>query len=226
MPTWNPFKKDETDKKDGAQNQADIDALVEKLGATFDARMKPLSDKIEGIEQKWNALETAATRASEPPLEKKEPADPAVEPERWKAENLGPLAAQTILTNARLTEREIIDEISANWSHLIPKIREYFANTQIQRKAQADYAEYCRNIVDMVIGKAAKEAGLRFDGQNKKFFLEDASTKGTNGEPSIFDGQDLNYTTKDGKIITPAEQLARLGIDPKEFAENAKKGLI
>ena len=129
-------------------------------------------------------------------------------------------------TNARITEGEVLSEISANWAHLIPEIKGYFASTPVQRKAMADYAEFCRNIKDMVVGKAAQKAGLRFDGKNQRFFLEDASAK-TGGADSPLADPDLNWTDPNtGKTISASETLARLGIKPEEFVENQKKGLV
>jgi len=65
-----------------------------------------------------------------------------------------------------------------------PKSKATSPALRLSAKRWADYAEFCRNIKDMVVGKAAQKAGLRFDGKNQRFFLEDASAENRrSGEP-------------------------------------------
>ena len=84
-----------------------------------------------------------------------------------------------ILTNARPTEREVIDELSADWAHLFPEIRGFFANTAIETKAKPDYAQYCRNCADLVIAREARNSGLRYNRESQSFFLEDRARQHT-----------------------------------------------
>jgi len=226
---WNPFRKtDEPDKKDD-QSKSEIDTLVEKLGVSFDERIKPLREGFEKLQGEWDGIKAAATKEpdSNGGGDGTRPTIPSVSENEDAAfaARLGPVVALNIQTNARLTEREILDEISPNWSHLIPEIRGYFSSPPLSRKAQADYPDFCRNIKDMVVGKAAQKAGLRFDKKNERFFLEDATAK-TGGEDSPLADPDLSWTDGTGKLISGSETLARLGIKPEEFVENQKKGYV
>jgi len=220
---WSPFKKTEDPpKKEGEQEKSEVDLLVEKLGVSFDERMKPLKEGFEALKTEWDGIKAAAGKEPDP----KETPPEELTDEQKTARDRTTLLTLSVQTNARITEGEVLSEISANWAHLIPEIKGYFASTPVQRKAMADYAEFCRNIKDMVVGKAAQKAGLRFDGKNQRFFLEDASAK-TGGAESPLNDPDLSWTDANtGKTITASETLARLGIKPEEFVENQKKGLV
>jgi hypothetical protein len=221
--SWNPFKKD-GDKKDD-QSKSEVDELVEKLGASFEAklseRLDPLQKGFTELKGEWDGIKAAANKTDDPP-----PADDTLTEEQKLKKNQDGLFALNVATNARLTESEVISEISANWAHLIPEIRTILAATPLQRKAQADYAVYCRNVKDMIVGQAAQKAGLRYDSKGSRFFLEDAAASSVNSE-STFNDPELNWVNpKTGRVSTFSEQLGKLGIDPKEFAENQKKGYV
>jgi hypothetical protein len=221
-PTWNPFRKNDEHEKKDDQSKSEVDELVEKLGASFEERIKPLQDGFTALKSEWDGIKAAATKADEPP-----PANDAelTDEQRNKKAQDG-LFALSVATNARLTESEVLSEISSNWAHLIPEIRTILAATPLPRKAQADYAVYCRNVKDMIVGQAAQKAGLRYDGKNSRFFLEDAAAR-TGGDASPLYDPDLNWTDPNtGKTITGSETLARLGIKPEEFVENQKKGYV
>jgi hypothetical protein len=221
--SWNPFKKDGEKKDD--QSKSEVDELVEKLGASFEAklseRLDPLQKGFTELKGEWDGIKAAATKNDDPP-----PADDTLTEEQKLKKNQDGLFALNVATNARLTESEVISEISANWAHLIPEIRTILAATPLQRKAQADYAVYCRNVKDMIVGQAAQKAGLRYDNKGGRFFLEDAAAK-TGGADSPLSDPDLSWTDPNtGKTITGSETLARLGIKPEEFVENQKKGYV
>jgi hypothetical protein len=221
---WSPFKKKEEEPapKDGEQTKSEVDQLVEKLGASFEERIKPLQEGFKTLKDEWDGIKAAAAKEPEPAPTN---ADELTE-EQKAAKDRTALLTLSVQTNARITESEIISEISGQWAHLIPEIRQYFNSTPIQRKAAADYAEFCRNIKDMVVGKAAQKAGLRFDGKNQRFFLEDANAKSSETNDSMND-PDLSWTDpKSGQTLTFSQQLGKLGIDPKEFAENQKRGIV
>ena len=133
-------------------------------------------------------------------------------------------------TNARLTENEVISEIAASWPDQVAEIRGYLQTAPIDVKGRADYGEYCRNIVDMVIGRAAKKNGLRYDGQHKTFFLEDKSTSSTQ-QDGILSDPNLAWQQRDAngnikRTWTAADQLRALDIDPEQFAKNVKEGVV
>lgn len=204
------------ENKDQSKSEADL--LIEKLGLTIEAKLKPLSDKVSAIDQWRTDLTTQAEKKTPP--EKKDGDPPkrvtleeaSMSPEAeqlWKEQNLLPGAIQTTQLNARLTERECLDSLGPEFDFLKPDIRKIFdEQTPIQRKAGTDYPAYCSNVVKMVIGDAALKAGLKADGKSRRFFLEDGSSK-NDGKTEGFDASE-------------AETLRRLKIDPKEFADANK----
>jgi len=224
--TWSPFKKKEDDPPKGDdQSKAEMDELVTKLGASFDERIKPLKEGFEALKSEWDGIKAAAEKET-PPNNNGGGGTEELTDEQKAQRDRKALLVLAVQTNARITEGEVLSEISAQWAHLIPEIKGYFASTPVERKAQPDYAEFCRNIKDMVVGKAAQKAGLRFDGKSQRFFLEDASAK-IGGAESPLNDPDLSWTDPNTlKTISASETLARLGIKPEEFVENQKKGLV
>jgi len=232
LPDWNPFrKKDDPAEKKDEQTKSEVDQLVEKLGASFDAklseRLDPLQKGFTELKTEWDGIKAAASEGDKGGSGGgtggggEELTD-----EQKAARDRMALLTLSVQTNARITESEVLSTISQKWAKFIPDIKKYFAETPIARKSQADYAEYCNNIVKMVIGDAALKSGLGFNDKDKRFFLEDAASK-TGGEGSILADPDLSWTDPNtGKTISASDTLARLGIKPEEFVENQKKGLV
>jgi hypothetical protein len=207
------------------QSKAEMDAYFDRFNAAVEERVAPLKTAVETMQAKWNAIEAEATR---PAAVDTRPRDENgnvrdLTPEE-KQRNLNvALAQQNVNTAARLTERDVLDALPSDWKHLVPEIRALFAQTDISRKAQPDYAEYCQNCADLVIAREAKKAGLRFNQQSKEFFLEDKSG-GSTGEESILNDPSLSWNNN-GKVMSAREQLDKLGIDPKKFEERTAKGV-
>lgn len=217
----------------------ELDAFIDRIGTSFEAKLedklKPIREEVIAVKTKWEALEKAAGNgeggdggdggndggaASG--------GDQNLTDEQKRELNDRKMLALTIATNARITEGEILGEVvGQGLGEFVAKIKEYFQNTPIARKGQADYATYCRNIVDMIVGREARSGGLRFDGQNKKFFLEDAGGKGGDGTQYDFLAGDMAWVDpRSGKVVSASEQLKKLGIKPEEFAESVKKGVV
>ena len=213
---WPKFGKSEEKPPEG-QSNSEADELIEKFSAAVDAKLKPLADSFNTLQTEWSAIKQAAEKQDEPPPKP----DSELTPEQIALRDRNNLLALSVATNARITESECIQGISGQWSNLIPQIRDIFARTPIQRKAQADYPEYCANVVDMTVGKAARAAGLRSDG--KTFFIEDSASK-SGGEESPLN----QFPTwhGDDRTETASETLAKLKIDPKKFAEDLAAGRL
>lgn len=222
MPSW--FKKEEK-KDDGSQSKSEADLLVEKLGATIDERLKPLRDEFSALKNDWDSIKAEATK-TDPPDPTKNADGSEVTAEQKAEREKTTLFALTVQTNARITENECIGSMQQNWPHLINEARELFQKTPWQRKAQPDYAEYCGNVVRMLVGREALKGGLRYDQKASRFLIEDSTTK-TGGEASPLNDPDLTWTDPNtGKTLTASEQLRKLNIDPEKFAESMKRGVV
>jgi len=226
---WFDKHKQPDGKTPEEQSKAEMDALVERFGAAVDERMKPLRDELSGLKTEWEGIKAEATK----PPERKGPTNEDGTPRELTAEEKQHNATQASLavaiqTNARLTESECISSIPSQWSHLIPKVKEWFASVDFPTKAKPDYAAVCDNIVNILIAREVKTSGLRRD-SNGTFFLEDKGTGTTEQEGPLSDPSLVWHQTKpDGSVKTwsVAEQMRALDIDPKKFSENVKKGLV
>lgn len=203
------FKKEEVkeETKTADQSSLDINKLVEAMRPLIKEEVAPVLAKVEAVEGKWNKLETDAAEAERKAAE-------AEHPPTAPTENELKLAAGIAITNARLMERDILDGVRADgWGDLVPKIQDWFNKADAGVKSRPDYNSYCTNIVDMVVGRAAREKGLKYDGQTKSFFLEDKSSSGEEGTDSPLNKEEL-------------QTLKNLNIDPKAFLQNAKSGAL
>jgi hypothetical protein len=187
----------EKEKKLAEQSKAEADAFIAQLTTSFATklteRLKPLQDEIA-------AVKTAAAPKREE-VRTDPPQTPSVLDDEDAAFNarIGPLAVQTALLNARMTETEVLNDISSKgWGHLIPQIREVLEKqTPLQTKAGQGYRGYVENVASMLIGKEATAKGLKFDGNKQTFFLEDGASSGNNGTSK---DRQLNELANDGKI--------------------------
>jgi len=222
FPKSAPAGESEEDKK--KREEAEMNAFVERIGVSIDAKLKPLTEKVEAWDGRWKKLEEAAATPDEKPDEgglsdeERRRRDDAIEKQK--------LLALSIATNARITEAEILAEVRGKFPNFEDKVKEYFANTPLERKAQADYATYCRNVVSMVIGQAALSGGLTYDNANKTFFLEPGTGK-TGEAAHDFLSADMTWTDPaSGRTLTGRQQLERLGITPEDFAKSVKAGVV
>lgn len=221
MGLWN--KKPSEGSED--QSKAEMDAMFERFGTMVDERMKPLNEKVSALSTDWETVKTEATKVTPPdtrPRDENGNLRELTADEKQRNLNSA-LVQQNVQTAARLTERDVLDSLPSDWKHLIPEIRALFAQTEIGRKAQPDYAEYCQNCADLVIAREAKKAGLRFNQESKEFFLEDKSAGGSTPD-SILNDPSLAWNNN-GKVMSAREQLDKLGIDPKKFEERNARGV-
>jgi hypothetical protein len=207
------------DEKKTDQSKSEADLLIEKIGISIEAKMKPIADKVDAIQSKWNALEEAAKKPPEKKVENNEPAkrvtlaDASMDDEaerQWKEQNILPAYVEMAKVKAEMIETRVLASLSADFDFLKPDIQKVFDETPIQRKAAADYGAYCANCVKMVLGDAALKAGLRsqVQGDKRRFFLEDGSSK--QGTETGLEAQDADFLKK------------KLGIDPAEFAKGTE----
>ena len=225
MSFWNKKAPDgETPEQLKAREEKEEQDFLGKIGLAVEARMKPLSDKVTALDDRWKKLEEAA---NEPPPNTDDSNLTDDEKRRMREEaEKKVLFAQGIANNARWTEQEAIDTLGEEYRELIPKIKERFLATPVERKAQKDYGQYCLNVINLTIGEAARAGGLRYDGANKRFFLEDTSG-GSEGEHHEFLGADVTWQDPaSGKVMSGRQQLERLGITPEDFAKSVKAGVV
>jgi hypothetical protein len=182
---------------------------AEQMLAKMGELLAPLNTRLQAIEER--------TKPAEPP---REPSQLLDNPDGWANEKIGPVAVATVNVNARFTISECMQELrDAGYGDLVPDIKRMCENAPLNVKAGNEFAEYCRNCANMVIGQEARKGGLKRKGSS--FILEDAN--GTN-DPAVEaanqdDREFLNYkitlpgnAAHAGKTITRRDFLARNGI--------------
>jgi hypothetical protein len=211
---------------DGTQTKSEADLLVEKLGPVIEAVVKPIRDQVETISTKWNAMEEEAKRGlNEEQQRNAREAEGNLTPEEKQALETKKAFVLNVLTNARVTEEDVIREVRDQWPSLVPRFREVINGIPFDEKSKANYADRCRNAVTLVIGQEARKGGLKQDSNTGKFFLEDAAAS-TGGDDSPFSDPDLTWIdprNPDRAPMSASEQLRKLRIDPKQFAEWVKQ---
>jgi len=213
---WND-KKEEKPPVTPPENKPafDVEDFFSKMNAHLKAQIDPLSAAVNDTKTRLEAIEQSGKKREEAkPTERTSVLD---DEERAFNEHLAPVASQTVALQARMVERDIMDEMRQDgWEDLIPDFRDYVSKVDILSKANPQYEMQCRNVRDMIIGKAAQKNGLKRRGNS--FILEDANA--TPSDPAMQrssqeDREFLNYevTTTKGKHVTRKEFLERMGYD-------------
>lgn len=186
-----------------------------------------MREEFTALKTDWDSIKAEAARSSNDEADRaRRAAEDNQTPEEKLATENKRLLMVSLLTNARITESEVVDEVKSQWPGLVPKIKDLLATIPMDDKVKADYGQRCRNAVKLVIGDEAIKGGLRHNSDTKKFFLEDAAAS-TGGEDSPFNDPDLTWVDeRSGKTLTATEQLAKLHIDPKQFADFLKRQAV
>jgi len=104
---------------------------------------------------------------------------------------LTPIMAKTLELEAKDAKREVEQEyrnlgFGDLWDQNRKDIDAFLAKAALvtqdengQPAALRGNPEFIRNVADMMIGRAAKKGGVKFDGKDNKFFLEDTTGDGT-----------------------------------------------
>ena len=212
---------DEQRKQREDQEQKTADEFFAKIGETIDSRLKPISEKVDGMETRWKTLEKDAAD------EDRRRSEGELTDEQKLARASVQQTVAIIQTNARITENQVLADIRERFPEFEARVKEIYAGTPVERKAQPDYEVYCRNVVNMLVGKAALDGGLKYDQGNKKFFLEDAQGRNAEGDTYPFLESDMTWQNpRNGQVLTGRQQLEKLGIKPEEFAKSIKEGIV
>ena len=142
-------------------------------------------------------------------------------------QRMTPILQTTLEIEARETMRDVKQEyldagFGAIWSQNETAIKNTLGGTALvapdgqggMKKLRGD-AQYVRNVADMIIGRAARAGGVRFDGAKKTFFLEGANGGENAGGSHAAETEGL--TAKQVKLAQ------RLGIPLDKFKATVNK---
>src|SRR2546426_8555322 len=178
--------KKETEVTTNIEKKAD-DKPPEKTPAELIAEsLKPVTDALTLMKGELDALKVKTT-----PKEQHEV--PSVMDDEDAAFNvrLTPIMARQLEIEARIAKDDVEKEYKTLgfgdlWEENRKGIDDFLSSTSlVTQDANGKPAplrgnpEYIRNVADMIIGRAVRKGGVKFDGKDKKFFLEDTTGDGT-----------------------------------------------
>jgi hypothetical protein len=139
------------------------------------------------------------------------------------AQRMTPILQRQLEFESRVVKKDIKNEYHSAgygdlWNQFEAEIDAMCDNAPLvsgEGKTLRGDPQYIRNVVDMVLGRAARKAGMRFDGKSKGFFLESASS----GPEAAGRGDNSDGMTELQRKVT-----ARMGI-PLDKAKDAIKKL-
>ena len=225
--TW-PFDKPEVKTSPSGEVGGDP-AKVEKTPAELIAEsvasaMKPFADAIEAQNARFDTIE-AQTKPVErkAPVEQSEVTSVLDNEDVAFAQRLTPIMARQLELEARYVKNEIKGEyVLAGFGDLLTKFAKDIDSTldtsglvTTDGKPLRGDPQYIRNVIDMILGRAARAAGMRFDGKDRGFFLE----TGGSGADAGTGGQQADGMTDAQRRVTQ-----RMGI-PLEDAKKVIKKL-
>lgn len=171
--------------------------------------LKPFN---ESLDQRFAAIQQDIEGLKPKPR----PATPAEIPSVLDDENaafntrMTPIIQSQLELEAKINTRDVKQEyidagFGAIWSQNEKEITDVLNSTALVqpdgqggvKKLRGD-AQYIRNVADMIIGRAARNGGVRFDGTKKTFFLEGAN--GDNGGPGSKPSETEGLTQKQVKL--------------------------
>ena len=199
-------------------NEKSVAEIISESLAPFAQRFDKLQQDIDEI------------RKPKEPVRKVEPAERiSVLDDEDAAFNqrMTPILQSQLELEARINVRDVKQEyidagFGAIWSQNEAEITKTLEGTALVqadgqggvKKLRGD-AQYIRNVADMIIGRAARAGGVRFDGTKKTFFLEGANGGETAGGSKGAETEGL--TAKQVKLAN------RLGIPLDKFKQTVGK---
>lgn len=228
MSIWNREKNNEPPPA------SEQDKLLEKFSTLVTEALKPIAEKVEAqatevktLTTKFTALESGAEKElQEAEARRRAELEAELTPEQRAEKDRNNLFAQTVLTNARITENECVAALEVACPKLIPEFRQMCANTDWKIKALPNYQQQCMNAIDGLIGREARKNGLRYQKATEKFVIEDGGARG-GSEDSVLVGGDYDWTDdRSGKTLTGSEQLAKMHLTPEDFKKMQKMGIV
>lgn len=207
-PTPNPEVSGENGHVEQTPSEAD------KIAASLSGAMEKITAKLSEMDSRFAKLEEQ-TRKPEPKAPQPDAPTSVLDNEDLAfAQRMSPLLARTLEVESKVVRSEIKAEYVAAgygdlWAKFGKEIDEILDKSPLinnQGQAHRGDPQYIRNVVDMIFGRAARSAGMRFDGKSKGFFLETATggNEGTSGPVS--DGLSEAQRKLLGKMGVPLDK--------------------
>lgn len=213
MSDWNPWKKPEVKPADGevgGDTKPPEKSPAEIIAESLQTALQPVMAKLSEQDARFTTLEDR-TKPPERRVEATEVTSVLDNEDVAFAQRLTPLMARQLELEARIVKSDIKSEyVSAGYGDLLKKFEGEINQTidgsglvTADGKPLRGDPQYIRNVIDMILGRAARAAGMKFDGKDRGFFLE------TGGS-----GADSTTHANDGDGLTDAQRrvVTRMGI--------------
>lgn len=195
--TW-PFEKPEVKPpvEEGTEKPKEK-TPAELIAESVSAALQPVLAKLGEQDARFSKLEEQTK-----PREAKERVDPSEPVSVLDDENLAfaqritPIMARQLELESRIVRNDIkaeyekagYGELWAQFETEIVNVLESAPLVTNDGKPFRGDPQYIRNVVDMIMGRAARAAGMRFDGKSKGFFLEPAAGSSNDSQRTVGDG--------------------------------------
>jgi len=184
--TETPPEKKEPEVATDPEKKPDVTPPEKTIAEQIADALKPVTEGFTAMRGDIDALKVRTT-----PKEVKEV--PSVVDDEDGAFNarLTPIMAKTLELEAKDAKRDVEQEyknlgFGDLWEENRKDIDKFLSEAPLITQDREGHPvplrgnpEYIRNVADMMFGRAAKKSGIKFDGKDKRFFLEDTTGDGT-----------------------------------------------
>ena len=187
-PTPNP--------EEGGEKKTVEKTPAELFAESITSALKPVLDKLGEQDKRFETLEAQTKPREQPHREPTEPISVLDDENAAFAQRMTPLLARQLELESRIVRSEIKTEYDKAgygdlWNQFEAEINTVLDSAPLVTNDGKPFRgdpQYVRNVVDMVLGRAARTAGMRFDGKTKGFFLEPAGGSVDASRSTVGDG--------------------------------------
>lgn len=209
--------------EEGGDQKPPEKSIAEQIAEGMALAMKPLNEAIAAQNERFNKIEEQTKpREPKPHVDPQEPTSVLDDENLAFAQRMTPLLARQLELESRIVRNDVkVEYDKAGYGELWEQFETEINNmiesaplaTNDGKPLRGD-PQYVRNVVDVILGRAARKAGMRFSGKTKGFFLESANGSAENTSIGPADG----LTDNQRKV------MSRMGI-PLDKAKDVIKKL-
>lgn len=206
--------------KETPVDPANVDSVVDPNKPPDKTQAELIADALRPFGDQFTALNTRLaqieenSKKPEPKLEPRTITSVYEDEDQAFQQRLTPVVLRQLELEARMVTGDIKREYEAAgfgdmWNQYATDINGVLEGSPLvtaEGKPLRGNPDYIRNTVDMVLGRAARTKGLRFNGKEQTFFLESAGGTSNGG----------NTATNDGLTDAQRKVFARMKIDPAQ----------
>jgi hypothetical protein len=219
--TWNPFKNGEESEvpnpEVGPDGKPIVTPPVKTPAELIAESLSPLTDGISKLNARLDTIEQA-TKPKPKPETPPEQVSVLDDENLAFAQRITPLMLRQLELEARIVRNDIKGEYASAgyaelWAQFEKDINSTLDNTPVvtsEGKPFRGDPQYIRNLVDMVMGRAARAAGMKFDGKGKGFFLETGGSGAEGSHVPVEDGLSNDQRKMFNRMKVPLDDAKKV----------------